>query len=101
MKKSLKHKNEYQSSKNLQYFANAHLTIYKSLVQPHQDYSDMVYDQPNNQRFPKKIESVKYNAALAITNAIKRTSRTQFYKGLGIGSLSFRRWLRRLVLFIK
>ena len=46
------------------------LTIYKSFVRPHLDYSDIVYDQPNNQSFSNKIEAAQYNAALAITNAI-------------------------------
>ena len=39
--------------------------------------------------FSNKIEAVQYNAALAITNAIKGTSRTKLYKELGIESLSF------------
>ena len=46
------------------------LTIYKSFVRPHLDYSDIVYDQPNNQSFSNKIEAAQFNAALAITNAI-------------------------------
>ena len=68
---------------------NALLTIYKSFVRPHLDYGDIVYDQPTNQSFSNKIEAVQYNAALAITNAIKGTSRTKLYKELGIESLSF------------
>ena len=28
---------------------NALLTIYKSIVKPHLDYGDIVYDQPNNE----------------------------------------------------
>ena len=68
---------------------NALLTIYKSFVQPHLDYGDMVYNQPNNQSFLNKIEVAHYNAALAITNTIKGTSRTKLYKELGIESLSF------------
>ena len=80
---------------------NALLTIYKSFVWPHLDYGDIVYDQPKNQSFSNKIEAVQYNAALAITNAIKGTSRTKLYKELGIESLSFRRWFRRLCTFYK
>ena len=30
---------------------NALLTIYKSLVRPHLDYGDIVYDQANNELF--------------------------------------------------
>ena len=50
------------------------LTIYKSFVRPHLDYRDTFYDQPNNKSFCQKIETVQYNAALAITGAIKGTS---------------------------
>ena len=27
------------------------LTIYKSFIRPHLDYSDIIYDQPNNEFF--------------------------------------------------
>ena len=47
------------------------LAIYKSFVRPHLDYGDVIYDQPNNSRLSDKIESVQYNAALAITGAIR------------------------------
>ena len=80
---------------------NALLTIYKSFVQPHLDYGDMVYNQPNNQSFLNKIEVAHYNAALAITNTIKGTSRTKLYKELGIESLSFSWWFRCLFTFYK
>ena len=80
---------------------NVLLTIYKSFVQPHLDYGDILYDQTNNHSFLNKIEAFHYNAALAITNAIKGTSRTKLYKELGIESLSFHRWFRRLCTFYK
>ena len=79
---------------------NALLAIDKPFVRPHLDYGDIVY-QPNNQRFSNKIEAIQYNPALAIINAIKGTSRTKLYKELGIESLSFRRWFRRLCTFYK
>ena len=50
------------------------ITIYKSFVRPHIDYGDIIYDQPNNEHFCNMIERVQYNAALAITGAIKGTS---------------------------
>ena len=71
------------------------------MVRPHLDYGDIEYDQPNNQSFSNKIEVVQYNAALAITIAIKGTSRMKLYKELGIESLSFCRWLRGLCTFYK
>ena len=35
------------------------LTIYKSFVQPHLDYGDILYDQPNNKSLCQKIETVQ------------------------------------------
>ena len=77
------------------------LTIYKSFIRPHLDYGDVVYDQPSNDAFSNKLETVQYNAALAITGAIKGTSREKLYQELGLEYLQQRRWMRRLCLFYK
>ena len=69
---------------------NALLTIYKSFVRPHLDYGDIIYHQPNNESTNRKLENVQYNAALAITGAIKGTSRSKLYKELGLESLKSR-----------
>ena len=66
------------------------ITIYKSFIQPHFDYGDIIYDQPNNESFFNLIERVQYNAALAITSAIKSTSQPEIYNELSIESLKFR-----------
>ena len=50
---------------------DALLTIYKSFVTPHLDYGDTIYDQPQNESFCNKLESIQYNEALAITGAIR------------------------------
>ena len=42
------------------------------------------------------IKSVQYNAALAITGAIRGTSKEKLYQELGFESLKDRRWMRRL-----
>ena len=75
------------------------LWIYKSFIRPHLDYADVIYDQPHNDNFCNKIESVQYNAALAITGAIKGSSRERLYQELGLESLRERRWYRRQVYF--
>ena len=61
----------------------------------HIDYGDIIYDQPNNNSFCDMIERVQYNAALAITGAIKGTSHLKLYKEHGFESLKFRRSFRR------
>ena len=37
---------------------------------PHLDYSDVIYDQPNNFRLADKIECVQHNTVLARTGLI-------------------------------
>ena len=80
---------------------NSLITIYKSFVTPHLDCCDVLYDQPNTESLCQKIESVQYNAALAITGAIKGTSHMKLYNELGLESLKFRRLFRKLCLFFK
>ena len=77
------------------------ITIYKSFVRPRLDYSDLIHDQPNDKSFRQQIESVQYNASLAITGAIKGTSRIKLYNETGLESLKFRRWFRKLCTFYK
>ena len=80
---------------------SALLTIYKSFLRPHLDYGDILYDKPNNENFQNKIEQVQYKACLAITNAIKGTSRERLYDELGLHSLIERRWRSKLIFFYK
>ena len=49
------------------------VTIYKACRRPHLDYGDIVYDKSNNETFINKIEKAQYDAALAITGAIRGT----------------------------
>ena len=76
------------------------ITIYKSFVRPYLDYGDIIYDLPNNECFTQKIERIQYNATIAITGAIKGTSQSKLYSGLGFESLKFRRWFRKLCTFL-
>ena len=50
---------------------SALLTIYKCFVSTHLDYGDIIYDQAFNKSFHQKNEFLQYNAALAITGAIR------------------------------
>ena len=50
------------------------VTIYEAFIRIHLDYGDIVYDKPNNETFINKIEKAQYDAALAITDAIRGTS---------------------------
>ena len=48
-----------------------------------------------------QIESVQYQAALAVTGTWKGTSTNRIYEELGWESLSDRRWFPRLIQFFK
>ena len=75
------------------------ITIYKLFVRPNLYYGDTIYDQPNNESLNQKIERTQYNAALAMTGAIKGTSQSKLC--LGFESLKFRCWFRILCTFHK
>ena len=80
---------------------SALLTIYKSFIRPHLDYGDIAYDQAYKESFHQKLESIQYNASLAITGAIRGTSSEKLYHELGLESLRNRRWYRKLTTFYK
>ena len=46
------------------------LTIYKIFIRSHFDYADVVYDQSYKSSFHEKLDSILYNAVLAVTGAI-------------------------------
>ena len=81
--------------------------MYKSLVRPHLEYGDIIYHLPPIIHQPPlgislptlmmKVESVQYQAALAVTGAWKGSSRVQLYEELGWESLSDRRMCRRVL----
>ena len=77
------------------------VTISKAFLRPLIDYGDIIYDQPQNESFSKKLEGVQYKTVFAITSAIQGTSRDRIYQELGLDSLKFRRWYKRLSCMFK
>ena len=81
---------------------NSLITIYKSFIRLDLDYGAIIFNRPKNESFcKKKIESVQYNAALAIAGTIQGTPREKMYKELGLKTLKSRRWLKKLCCFYK
>ena len=72
------------------------VTIYKAFIRPHLDYGDVLYDQAFNNSFHAKMESIQYNACLAIIGAIRGMSREKIYQELGLESLQLCRWYKKL-----
>ena len=62
---------------------SALLTIHKSFIRSHLDYRDIIYDKAFNESFHAKLESLQYNAALAITGAIRGSSTEKNYEEFG------------------
>ena len=95
--------------------------IFETCIRPHLDYCDVIYHKPTydafyskyyceraksdpvntNHEFTYKIESIQYNAALAITTFVRGTSREKLFAELGLTSHYDRRRFHRLSLFYK
>ena len=71
------------------------ITLYKSFIKPYVDYGDIIYEQAFNSSFHEKLESIQYSTSLAITGAIRGTSREKLYNKLGL------EWYRKLCCFYK
>ena len=68
------------------------INIYKAVIRPHLDDGDVIFDQAFNNSFHQRLESIQYNAALAITRAIRGTSKEKLYQEFGSEHLPSRRW---------
>ena len=52
------------------------MTIYKAFVRPHlDDDDDVIFDEAFNETFHQKLGSIQYNACLALSGAIRGSSR--------------------------
>ena len=70
-------------------------------MRPHLDYGDVIYDEAYNKTFHQQLESIQYNACLALSRVIRGSSREKNYQELGLQSLQRRRWYRKLCLLHK
>ena len=48
---------------------------------PHLDYGDTIYDKVYNACFHQKFELYQYSSCLALSGAIRDTSKEKFYRG--------------------
>ena len=75
--------------------------MYKAFVKLQLDYGDKIYDEAYNETFHQKLESMQYNACLALSEAIRESSREKPCQELGLQSLQRRRWYRKRSSFYK
>ena len=62
------------------------ITMYKAFVRPNIDYDDIIYDKAYNETFHQKLESIQYNSCLALSRAIRGSSREKLSHELGLES---------------
>ena len=74
-------------------------TFYKSFIKLNLDYGYILHDYTLNNSFYERLESIQYNAALAITGAMRGSSREKLCQELDFEFLQQRRWYRNLCLF--
>ena len=58
------------------------VTLDKAFMRPYLDQVDIIYDKINKMNICYKIESLEYSAALAITGAIRGSSKEILYQEL-------------------
>ena len=75
------------------------INIYKAFILPRLDYGDVLYDRALNNSFREKLESIQYNAYLALTGVIRVTSKEKVHQELGLKPLRDLRWYRKICLF--
>ena len=61
-------------TKILRYSPQKILKIHKSFSRPHLVYGNIIYCRTFNESFHEEVESIQYNAAIAITQVIRGTS---------------------------
>ena len=77
------------------------ITVYKAFLKPHFYYGDIIYDEAYNTSFHHKLAFFWYNACLAITWAIRGTSKEKLYQEIGLEFFQLRRLFRKLCFFYK
>ena len=77
------------------------LTIYKSFIRPPLNYGDIIYDQAYNVSFHQKLDSIQYNAALAITGAIRGSFKEKLYDQLGLETIEKKDATGNFVAFLR
>ena len=67
-------------SKTIRLLRKLQIFLPKAFIRSHLDYGDILYDQAYNVSFHQKLEYIQYNACLAITGAIRGTSKEKLYQ---------------------
>ena len=77
------------------------ITLYKTFIRRHLDYGNVIYDRAFNESFHQRLESIQYNAATAITRAIRDKWLEKLFQELGLETLKSSCSFRKLYLLCK
>ena len=69
----------------LEYINKDNVKYYIQRFRPHLDYGDVLYNQAFNNSFKGKMESIQYNACLALTGTKKENVKRTNLSRTGIG----------------
>ena len=70
-----------------------------SFFRPHLDYCNIIYNQAYHASFQQKVESVQYIAALAISGAIRGTSKENLFSRARLGVSATQAVVQKLCCF--
>ena len=54
------------------------MTMYIAFVRPQLGYGDIIYDEAYNEKFHQKLESIQYNACLALLELLEDSQEKNF-----------------------
>ena len=77
------------------------LQSYKALVRPHLSYKDIPYDLTYNNSFHRKLESIQYNACLALSGAVRGFFEKKYIKNSVLSPFEFVVGAENFAFFIK
>ena len=73
------------------------LTIYKSFILLHLDFSNIIYDETLKNSFPSMLDMMQYDAVLAM----RSKSKEKIWQELRLETLQQSRWHRKIYYMIK
>ena len=77
------------------------VTLCNAFVRPYLDCGDILFEQTYNNSSKEKLESIQYNACLALTGAIRGSSKEEIYQELGLSPFWFDVGTENFAFFIK
>ena len=75
------------------------LNVAKTFIRPYLNYGDVIYDRTFNESFHQHLESIQYNAAIAITGTIRGTSSGKLFQEL-FGNLEIKTLVYKIVFIL-